>query len=807
MALAYRLLKAASRLGVPGAIPGPPELLPAGARVLAQGYLNRFAIPLLGGWLLPRWMREQSDPSCPWFVPRSVTNLMVNQTRRNWTALGIPGADHPVESMVDRWGLLTPVPGGPSLDWWVHLDGSGTGWMAASEQRDVLQAFQGGLPVVATSYEANGLRVSSESWLLPLSDADWAVMQIVLFNIADLPLKGTFAFALRPYNPEGISPIYNIAFDGSTLLADGRPGPYTWPDPGNVTLSTLHSGDLFHRRPSTDDSSQAHRPTTIDGRSQSAGSWASSNSGNPQSAMDPHGFAHAILQYPFEIEPWEEAEFLAFFPIHPHRPIPVHSPRSLFSVENNPKSGYPLGDQNLKSDLGPQFYSRAKAATTLHWRSLLDDGTRIELPHRDLQASWDANRAHLLALHDGDTITPGPDLYHNFWFRDAAYMTYALSASGHGEASVHLLLGFLKRQRLNGAFVSQLGEWDSTGQAIWCIAQHLALHPDPTLLANVRPAVERGARWIIATLSKSPDGLMPPGIASEHFGPPDRYYWDSIWSLAGLQSAYKLLRDKTYRRAAVRLRRALAAAWAIDMASLERESLVAAPGRGMDLGMIGTLAAWSPLRLMPSDSPLLEGTLSALEATLFYEGALFVNTGHSGWGTYLNMRVAGCRLLHGSPKGWDLMLRLLRFASPTYNWPEAIHTRSLSGSAGDGQHGWASAEWLLLIRSLLLREDDRRLIITPMLPQDWLSTPGHLSIENAPTRFGPLSYNLEWDANQSLHLELSKPLRTPPSDLVWRIPGPIHEALVDGHAAKPTAAGLVLPTGAKTAGVSLLESG
>src|SRR4029453_17051676 len=91
MALAYRLLRAASRLGVPGAIPGPPDLLRAGARVLAQGYPNRFSMPLLGGWLLPRWMREQSDPSCPWFTPRSVINLMVNQTRRNWTALGIPG--------------------------------------------------------------------------------------------------------------------------------------------------------------------------------------------------------------------------------------------------------------------------------------------------------------------------------------------------------------------------------------------------------------------------------------------------------------------------------------------------------------------------------------------------------------------------------------------------------------------------------------------------------------------------------------------------------------------------------------------
>ncbi len=783
MARAYRLFKAASRLGVPGAIPGPPELLPAGARVLAQGYLNRFAMPLLGGWLLPRWMQEQSDPACDWFVPRSVTNVMVNQTRRNWTALGIPGAGHSVESLVDRWGLLTPLPGGPSLDWWVQVDGVEGGWMAASEQRDVLQSFQGGLPVVATSYEANGLRVSSECWMLPLPEADWAAMQVVLFNIADLPLKGTFAFALRPYNPEGISPIYNIAFDGATLITDHHPGPYTWPQPQHCALSTLHKGDLF-RRPTTDDHRlnpqvlglrpiQAIRNPQLDG---------------PHSIYDPHGFAHATLEYGFEIEPWEEAEFLAFIPVHP-RHIAHSSPsRPLFTSVDNPQSAI----------RNPQFYSYAKATTTLEWRSLLDGGMRLELPHHDLQASWEANRAHLLALHDGDSITPGPDLYHSFWFRDAAYMTYALSTCGYREASAQLIRGFARRQRRDGAFVSHMSEWDSTGQALWSIAQHLALHPDADLLAEIGPAVEHGAKWIVSTLARGSGGLMPPGVSSEHFGPPDRYYWDSIWSLAGLQAAYRLLGgDTTYKRAALKLRRALASAWATDMASMGRQALVAAPGRGIDLGMIGTLVSWFPLRLMPTDSPLLEGTLSALEEALFYQSALFVNTGHSGWGTYLNMRLAGCRILQGSPKGWEAMLWLLRHASPTYNWPEAIHTRSLGGSAGDGQHGWASAEWLLLVRALLFQEERHRLILTPALPQDWLESPGCLSVESAPTRFGPLSFRLEWDNAQTIRLEISPQWRPTPPEVVWHIPGPIRSAIVDGSAAGPTLHGLILPPGAR----------
>jgi hypothetical protein len=797
MTRAYRLLRAAGRLGVPGALPAPPQLLPAGARVLAQGYLNRFAVPLLRGWLLPRWMDEQSDPDCDWFVPRSVTNLMVNQTRRNWTALGVPGVGHPVESLVDRWGLVTPVPGGPSLDWWVQVDGQDV--MAPGRQGNVLQTLQGGLPVVVTSYEAGGLRVSSEAWALAEGQGDWVAVQVVLFNIADLPLSGTFSFALRPYNPEGISPVYSVAFDGLTLVADGRPGPYTWPRPERWGLSNLRGGDLY-----------AAGPEAGEGR---------------RRVYDPHGFAHGVLRYRFDIEPWEEAEFLAFMPVYSSRaariasvmptvgpavasamPVALRMPTPpLFHPPDEARGVLPhvaplaLGVRHApQGEIDPAYYSRAKAATGLEWRRVLREGMWVELPHRDLQASWEANVAHLLALHDGDSITPGPDLYHSFWMRDAAYMTYALSAAGYEQAAGQLVRSLARRQRRDGGFVSHLGEWDGTGQALWTMGQHLALHHDRDLRDELAPAVEHGARWIATRLARTPGGLMPPGVSSEHFGPPDRYYWDDLWSLAGLRSAHRVLRGaRTFDRAAVRLRNTLARAWATDMAALRRECLVAAPGRGIDLGMVGTLVAWWPLRLIPPDSPLLEGTLAAMEEELFYDGLLFVNTGHSGWGTYLNMRIAGCRLLQGSPKGWEMMKRMLRLASPTYNWPEAVHVKSRGGSAGDGHHGWASAEWLLLVRAMLLSDEAGGPSIAPALPGDWLRMEGQVSVSGAPTRYGPLDYTLEWgDEGRTMRLDLEGRWRRRPGRVTWRVPGRVRSVSVDGVSVPPVGK-VAIPPGAR----------
>ena len=52
-----------------------------------------------------------------------------------------------------------------------------------------------------------------------------------------------------------------------------------------------------------------------------------------------------------------------------------------------------------------------------------------------------------------------------------------------------------------------------------------------------------------------------------------------------------------------------------------------------------------------------------------------------------------------------------RLASPTGQWPEAIHPQSGGGCMGDGQHGWAAAEWVMMMRNCFVREEGDRLII------------------------------------------------------------------------------------------------
>ncbi len=71
---------------------------------------------------------------------------------------------------------------------------------------------------------------------------------------------------------------------------------------------------------------------------------------------------------------------------------------------------------------------------------------------------------------------------------------------------------------------------------------------------------------------------------------------------------------------------------------------------------------------------------------------------------------------------------------------------------GDGQHIWASAEWVLMIRNLFVREDGNKLILASGLADSFLNAEETLAWGPAPTEFGTISVELNCKKNQ---IELS----------------------------------------------------
>ena len=62
---------------------------------------------------------------------------------------------------------------------------------------------------------------------------------------------------------------------------------------------------------------------------------------------------------------------------------------------------------------------------------------------------------------------------------------------------------------------------------------------------------------------------------------------------------------------------------------------------------------------------------------------------------------------------------------------------------GDGQHVWAAAEWVLMIRNCFVREEGEGLILCSGIPQVWLDKKQVMSLGPAPTSFGDISISIK----------------------------------------------------------------
>jgi hypothetical protein len=231
-------------------------------------------------------------------------------------------------------------------------------------------------------------------------------------------------------------------------------------------------------------------------------------------------------------------------------------------------------------------------------------------------------------------------------------------------------------------------------------------------------------------------GLLPAGFSAEHLGPNDFYYWDDFWAVAGLRAAADLLGDGD-----APLARACAAE-AEEFAETIRRSfptgphrrypgaIPASPHRRMDSGAVGSLVAGYPLQLFAPDDAWIAKTADYLCEHCLHGGGFFQDMIHSGINAYLTLHLAQVRLRAGdAAAAWTLMDSVADLASPTGQWPEAIHPLTLGGCMGDGQHIWAAAEWLMLVRNLFVREEGDALVIGAGVRPEWLRA--------GPANFGP----------------------------------------------------------------------
>jgi len=398
---------------------------------------------------------------------------------------------------------------------------------------------------------------------------------------------------------------------------------------------------------------------------------------------------------------------------------------------------------------------------------------RLKLPDARLEQAFKAVKSHLHVFDDGDHFSPGTFLYHNHWFRDAAFIAMAFDHLGWRDRVSDKVPNMLKRQDKKGFFRSQNGEWDSNGQAIWTLVQHVRRGGDPILLQQSFNAVWAGARWIIRMRdaqkgSPSPHyGLLPAGFSAEHFGPNDHYWWDNLWSLAGLEAGLWAARFLNKSEAITwfedhleEYRADCISAMQLSLARMGGKVLPCSPYRTMDSAAIGNLVGISPLGVIGADAPWLRGTVDWLLQHNLRNGMFFQKIVHTGLNPYLTVQLARVLIALRDSRGFDLLQSILDLATDTFTWPEALHPRTFGGCMGDGDHGWSAAEFLNLVRALLIEDHTHELVLLAGAPTAWFQPGMHLQCFSAPTVYGTVDLRviiglegltIEWEISRASH--------------------------------------------------------
>ena len=681
------------QLAQPSEVGEPIELLRAGLVFHARGLINTKVIQHNLDWVWPYWIERQFDPKDESFIPRSFSISHINLTHRNWTAIGQP--DWEELPIVDPRGLLTPLLDGWSLDSWIITEDGRTLLPSRARSVEQYQELDPGVAVI-TRGNQGGLSLQNRAEVRVEDGRAICTMTAT----ADSDSAGWLVLALRPCNPEGVSFVHkvNLAQDRKSWLVDDVQRVEFSEPAQRHHVSDYHHGDVFIHLNDQQENSEGRCKV---------------------------GMVTAA----------------AMFPIG-------------------------AGGQRRVTVSVPLPGNRSDTLSNETWRNERAQTCRLECPEPRYQFLYDAAVTSLV-LHSPGDVYPGPYTYKRFWFRDAAFLIHAMLCVGLEQRAARALERFPDRQTPLGYFRSQEGEWDANGEVLWILLRYEQL-TGKRLGAKWEGPIKRAARWITrkrvsADIDAPHAGLLPAGFSAEHLGPNDYYFWDDFWGVAGLKAAHQLLRDSAGGKGDDFDAQADDFASAIDRSlescarRLRRPGMPASPYRRLDAGAIGSLAVGYPLQDCRPDDPRLLDTVNFLLSSCFIDGAFFQDMIHSGLNAYLTLHVAQILLRADDPRYLDLMDAVAAMATTTGQWPEAVHPRTMGGCMGDGHHVWASAEWVLMVRHLFLREEGERLVLCAGIPSRWLRHERPIAFGPSPTAFGPVSVvvtpcaagqvKVEWDGN------------------------------------------------------------
>jgi F5/8 type C domain-containing protein len=658
-----------------------------------------------------------------------------------WTLVGVDAGAQ--SGLLSEDGALEVGQGGFSIEPFVLSGAQLISWADVALEHSLLDGYLP-LPSVTWRHPEWQLRIGAAALGEPSRSRLGARYE--LQNLSARPLTLKLVLAIRPLqvNPPsqslnlvgGVSPIGELAWDGSTLSVNGAPALFPLVPPDHVELSSFDAAEFPERLP------------PLGGRS-------------ARRVEDPTQMASGLLVYELRVPAGESVSLGVVAPL---TPLAGPEPRAISSVAE---------------------LRQAEASLATVWREKLNRvSLQVPAQGQPLVDSLRSALAHILMTRDGVMLRPGTRSYARSWIRDGAMMSESLLRLGHEAAVAEYLDWYAPFQFESGKVpccvdtrgADPVPENDSPGELIFLAAELYRMTADRARLERVWPHVEAAARYLETlrqsertTKNATPErrayyGLLPPSISHEGYSDRPAYsYWDDFWGLIGYQDAAWIASELGLGEATQRLgqqrdefRQDL---YASLRASAELHGVPFLPGaadRG-DFDATSTTIALAPGREGPHlPRDLLLGTFER-----YWQEFSARRDGTRSWDAYTpyELRVVGSFIRLGwRARAQELFEYFMADRRPVAwnQWAEVVGRDVRQPRfIGDMPHAWISSDY---IRSVLdvfayVRQADQRLVLAAGVPPGWFDDPG-VRVRGLRTSYGRLDYSLRQSGSQVV-LEVS----------------------------------------------------
>lgn len=460
----------------------------------------------------------------------------------------------------------------------------------------------------------------------------------------------------------------------------------------------------------------------------------------------------------------------------------------------------PFSNPAEGSEISQAEFEQQRNETASWWRALLAKGIQIQVPEPRVNEAWRAwltynfidvdKRGDVYEPHDG-----GGGFYEEVYGYSAARYCHALDLLGYHEDAQRYLDSLLTFMEPDGLLVVNYGLPD-LGAQLWAMAKHFEITRDAAWLRKAAPAMVKMCDWVLtarasSSLSQSKDqawyGLIKYKPYCDEPTPAYSYHTDTYLAL-GLRESAAALRaigmtddadrfayeSKAYERAILD---------SMDRSVLERKGMKMLPVfpetrallervgySGADYYSLVSSMVLETEMLPPNDrrarwiTDLLERRKGLCLGTCAFENG--IDHAYS-YGYWLNC------LLRDDVKRVILGLytsMAYGMSRGTYAGVEVTRLRS-----GDNYptlpHLYSGTQQLLLLRNMLLHEQDGNLWIGRAIPRPWLAAAKEVRVERAPTLFGPVNFAIS-SRGDSMHVELDPPGIRPPRSIQIRLRHP-----------------------------------